>query len=97
MMNRPEAEKQGELATQSLHLEQATSARVYLKDCVDRCKASLENLAEETRALGPHQPLTGPDVGHYGFDFAQQVRTQPSRTTFSSRFTLSQCSRLDLD
>ena len=73
MMNRPEDEKQRVIDSQTLHLKNATSARMHMNDCIAECRNSVGHLATPA-VLGPHAPLSGPGVGHYCFDFAQQVR-----------------------
>lgn len=49
-------------------LEKAEQARHYMNQCIDHSKQQKGH-----KVLGHHLPLTGPDYGHYGFDFAQQV------------------------
>lgn len=67
-MNHSEAEKAEMLAEQQHHLSCATKAREKMNADIARCKAGIEGYD-----LGRHDPLTGPEFAHYGFDFAQQV------------------------
>ena len=57
------------LAKQQLHLKVATDARLHMNERIERCKALVNNGME----LKKTPPLSGPDIGHYSFDFAQQV------------------------
>lgn len=68
-MNHSEEEKQRLLDEQTQHLREAASARLYMNTCIDTCKAALSPQSH----LGPNVPLSGPDIAHYCFDFAQQV------------------------
>lgn len=71
-MNRPEEEKNKLLSAQQLHLRNATAARTKMNECIQHCKDLLTEL--NVVALPSYQlPLTGPEEGHYCFDFAQQV------------------------
>ena len=55
-------------AKQQAHLTAATEARKYMNDCIARAK----ELLEESMELG-RRPLQPPTVGHYSFDYAQQI------------------------
>ena len=57
------------LAIQREHLDHAQQARRYMQACIADAKAVVGD-----RHLGPHEPLSGPAVAHYSFDYAQQVR-----------------------
>lgn len=71
-MNHSEGEKQALLEKQRIHLDEATAAREYMNRCIDDCRAA--GLPDSSQQLRSTQPLTGPQQGHYCFDFAQQVR-----------------------
>lgn len=55
------------------HAAITTMAREYMNTCSKRPK---EILANANAVLEPHDPQSGPDMAHYGFDFAQQVYTK---------------------
>lgn len=57
--------------TQLQHLEDAQKAREYLLSCISASKAAVDKCS--ITSLGHHPPLSGPEVAHYSFDFAQQV------------------------
>lgn len=62
-------EKKQELMNQQMeHLKRAEDARRYLNKCIEKSKAVMGD-----SVLGEHQPLSGPEYAHYGFDYAQQV------------------------
>lgn len=65
-MNHSEAEKELAIAKQHEHLQAASRCRAYMNACIDQSK---QLLGEFT--IGPHEPLTGPEMAHYCFDFAQ--------------------------
>lgn len=65
-----EAEKLQLLADDKDHLEKAAAAREYMKRCQLRAKECLGDFM-----MGEHDPLTGPELAHYGFDYAQQAST----------------------
>lgn len=75
-MNHTTEEKQRLIDEQSNHLKDAAAARQYMNTCIETSRAALLPDSQ----LGQHNPLTGPEVAHYCFDFAQQV---------------SSCSRVD--
>ena len=54
---------------QRCHLEAASSARVYMSECIKQAKA-----CRGDSTLTKNKPLSGPPLAHYGFDYAQQVR-----------------------
>lgn len=56
-----------------LHLQRAKEGREYLVKCIETAKREAGGAQE----LGPHEPLSGPPVAHYSFDFAQQVTSDP--------------------
>lgn len=56
------------LGEQRDHLDKAAAAREYMKDCQKRAKDAMGDAV-----MGEHEPLSGPDTAHYGFDFAQGV------------------------
>lgn len=59
------------LARQHLeHLDNARKAREHLVSCIAEAK---EALLLKPVLMGKKQPQSGPAIGHYSFDFAQQV------------------------
>ena len=56
------------LAVQKAHLDHAQQARRYMQACIADAKAVVGDWR-----LGTHDPLSGPAVAHYSFDYAQQV------------------------
>lgn len=61
-------EKERLLNQQSVHLRLAQEAREYMNESTEKAKAAIGDLR-----LGPHPHCSGPDIAHYGFDYAQQV------------------------
>ena len=57
------------LAKQQLHLKNAEEARGHMKEIIDQCKALITRDMELKQSL----PLSGPELAHYSFDFAQEV------------------------
>lgn len=72
VINHNEREKEELLAKQQLHLHKATEARVHMNNCADQARAAF---ADGALTLEPNNRpfLSGPDVAHYCFDFAQQI------------------------
>lgn len=66
--NNDEAEKMAMIEKHMTHLKRAEEARIYMNKCIEQARKLVGNLCLEY-----HAPLSGPEYGHYGFDFAQQV------------------------
>lgn len=68
-MTNLDLERKAQLMRDQLdHIGMATKAREYLNSRAAQAKALVSNAK-----LEPHEPQTGPEMAHYGFDFAQQV------------------------
>lgn len=67
-MNATEDSKTVAVEDHAEHLRKATSARQYLNEKKAECRAVAPSLPLTSRP-----PLSGPEVGHYCFDYAQQV------------------------
>lgn len=68
--NLPDIVKQAKLKKQQQHLEVVHQERKVYQDMVNSSKLTLQHSGMQ---LGPNQPCTSQNVGHYSFDFAQQV------------------------
>lgn len=51
------------------HVAAAMKAREFMNSCIEQARSAL--IAEYS--LGKHVCMSGPDVAHYSFDYAQQV------------------------
>ena len=71
VVNSTEEEKSRFLDLQRAHLDAASKSREYMNKTIELARTKF--LEGSACQLQYKQPLTGPVVAQYGFDFAQQV------------------------
>lgn len=72
-MNCCDIERQRIVNDYNRHIDSAVRARNYMNEVIEQCRQQAPPPVDGVMPLQPVPPLSGPEIGHYCFDFAQQV------------------------